>query len=297
MTRRLWAIIVTYQRPEAVKAYLKALAEQSRAPDQIVLVDNSPRHTRADTDVPVEVTYLAMEENCGPAGGLAAGMRYVLEHGSDDDVILLGDDDDPPRNRHDLERLAGFLEEMATANARVGGTGLRGARLDRRKGLLRRIQDDELSGPVPVDVIAGNQLPIYRLRAVREAGPMRDELFFGFEELEFGLRLAAHGWTLTVDGDHWRGLRIDSGRFGGTSTDYVRRVSAWRRYYSVRNYIVVLRTYRYAWQAALYAFAVLAKGLLKFRPHRPESRAFLAAEVTAVRDAMTNRLGRTVLPP
>ena len=43
--------------------------------------------------------------------------------------------------------------------------------------------DHELTGPVSVDHVAGNNLPCFLVAAVREVGVFSDGIFFGYSEL------------------------------------------------------------------------------------------------------------------
>ena len=75
-------------------------------------------------------------------------------------------------------------------------SGSRATRFDRRRGPDRAGADDELHGAVARRL--HRRQPVarcYSVRAVREVGALRRDLFFGFEELEFGLRLRDRGLT------------------------------------------------------------------------------------------------------
>src|SRR5207244_7593320 len=121
----------------------------------------------------------------------------------------------------------------------VAGVGLVGARFGRWTGLTRRLRDDELRGLIDVDVIGGNQLPLLRVGAVRIVGPHDAALFYGFEELELGLRLRRAGFRLVVDGDAWLAVRRAQGRTGAARPPSTRRESPDRPYLSVRHQLGV----------------------------------------------------------
>src|SRR4029453_7830814 len=93
--------------------------------------------------------------------------------------------------------------------------GLVGSRFDRRRARLQRLPDSELGhGPLDVDYIGGGHLPLYRVAAVRAVGVVDPSYFFGFEDLEYGLRLRSRGWRVVADGDQWLELRRAQGRLG-----------------------------------------------------------------------------------
>jgi rhamnopyranosyl-N-acetylglucosaminyl-diphospho-decaprenol beta-1,3/1,4-galactofuranosyltransferase len=300
---RLHGVLVTFRRPQALTATLGRLEAQSRRLDRLVVVDNAPSpagrdavdaHPRAAS----ETRYVAAPENLGPAGGIALGMRALLEDGGDRDWAVLLDDDDPPEEDDGLARLEGFGQAMLEADPRTGGVGLTGARFDWRRGRPVRMADRDLAGPVPVDYVGGNQLPTYRVEVVRAVGPFRDELFFGFDDLEFGLRLRRAGYSLYVDGDRWRERRAARGRMGLESGPSLQLAElSWRRYYSLRNVVWILRSHGRSGAALRVAGqAGLGKPLLHLaRAPRP-ALAHLRLNARACLDGWRGRMGRTLEP-
>ncbi|WP_083914069.1 glycosyltransferase [Ilumatobacter nonamiensis] len=293
MTPRIHSIVVTYRRPTVLRATLAAIDAQQVRPDHIVVVDNdSAGEATSDLDEPENVTYLRAAENLGPAGGIAVGMHRVLENADDEDLVLLIDDDDPPPSSDSIARV---LAIMADAGPDVAAAGLVGARFDRRRALTRRVPDRELVGRVDVDYIAGGQFPMYRVGAIRDVGVFDAQLFFGFEELEFGLRLRSAGYRLLVDGDAMLALRRAHGRTGIGARAQATPRPPWRRYYSSRNIVEISR--RYGLRGAvvlsvLHAGPMAAvRGLLRFRDTR-----LAAAALRGTADGVRGRLGRVDVP-
>jgi hypothetical protein len=136
------------------------------------------------------------------------------------------------------------------------------------------------------------------VRAVRAVGPFKAELFFGFEELDYGLRLRAAGWSMYVDGDRWRAGRTMLGRLdvsGGPSLNLPE--PGWRHYYGLRNLLNILVSSRHLGAAARITLLTgLAKPLLN-APRQPRrSLRLLRLNWNACRDGWRGRLGRTVEP-
>lgn len=230
---------MTYRRPSDLADTLRALSEQSVGVDHLIVVDNDPAQSAAG--VARGATYVAAGDNFGPAGGLAIGVATALEHANLDDWILFLDDDDPPQSIEDLS----LLRRLAlSASSDTGAVGKAGAWYDRATGRTLRPNDSDLDGQVEVDWIGGNQLPLYRVKAIKNLLPDAS-LFFGFDDLEFGLQLREAGWKLIVDGEAWKHQRRAAGRLGLSS--YALRKSAvaahWRRYYVNRNLILVARRF------------------------------------------------------
>ena len=242
-TPKIHAVVVTYRRHDDVKSTVAAVQAQTRPPDTWWIVDNDPSDALADWVATIpNATYHRSPSNLGPAGGIAAGMDLVLEVADDDDLVVLIDDDDPPPNDHTIADIIGLFDR-GEVDGVIAGAGLVGAMYDRSRGLTRRLPDEELVGTVDVDYVAGNQLPTYRVRCIREVGVFDRDLFFGFDDLEFGLRLRSAGFRVVVDGDVMTSMRALAGRLGKGARIPGPGLAPWRRYYSARNIVALARRY------------------------------------------------------
>jgi glycosyltransferase involved in cell wall biosynthesis len=281
---------------------LRRLADQERRLDRLVVVDNDAsaetREVVAQVSDPGDVEYVAAPENLGPAGGLALGMSRLMTSAADLDWIVCLDDDDPPGSRSVIGDLFAFARSMRARHPATGAVGIMGARFDERKGRMVRVPDDELRGPVRVDALAGNELPFYLVRALRDAGAFSPELFFGFEELEQGLRLRDAGYVLFADGDRWRQRRIRSRRLARDPRPSTTLAPlTWRRYYGLRNIVHILRSRgRIASAVRVSVVHGIAKPLANV-PIAPRTAIeHLRQNSAACRDAWTGRMWRTVEP-
>jgi glycosyltransferase involved in cell wall biosynthesis len=296
---RVHGVIVTFRRPEQLRRAIKKVSAEELA--TLTIVDNAPNpETRAAADTApaaFETHVLPMSENVGPAGGLASGIEHVLSGCADEDWILVLNDDEVPAGDGRIARLHAFAEWLVEHGAAVGAIGLTGARFDRRHGTLLRPQDRELSGPVTVDYVAGNQLMMISARAARLAGTFDPQLFFGFEELDCCLRLQRAGFGVFLDGPLTRETREAYGRVGDAVEAVDRPNTAWRRYYSVRNRIVIMRRSSSAWRAFVVTLSELfGRPLADLRRRRPGRVALARAGARACADAWLGRLGRRVDP-
>ena len=191
-----------------------------------------------------------------------------------------------------------FALRMRSEDPRLGAVGGVGATFDWARGRVVRVPDHRLDGPVPVDYIGSGQLPLYRVQAVREVGVFKPELFFGFEELEYGLRLRAAGWSLYVDGDRWRAGRRLLGRLDVAGRPTVSLAeTTWRDYYRLRNLIAILLGAGRPRVAARVSLLVGLGKPLANAPRQPgRSLRRLRLNWRACRDGWAGRLGRTVEP-
>ncbi len=298
---QLFGVLVTFRRPALLVTALEAITGQTLPLDHLIVVDNSPSPDTREIvrDLAPDAEYVPAPENLGPAGGIALGMERLLEMADDQDWILTLDDDDPPPSPTLFAELHEFALDLSHRDRHLGGIGLEGVRFDRRRGRIIWVPDDELHGAVPVDSIGGRDYPRYRAGAIRAIGPMRKDLFFGFEELEFGLRLRDAGYSLYAPGPLWYASREADGRLGmrfvpSRSLGYL----TWRRYYSLRNLVAVLRDSGATMAAIRVTLVVgIAKPLANLVREPRRALHHLWLNVRACRDAWTRRMGRTIEPP
>lgn len=301
-TTALHGILVTYRRPADLGVMLCRLAEQQRRLDTLVVVDNDPGESARG---PVEryagtrraATYLPSGRNLGPAGGIALGMRHVLGYAAPQDWLVLLDDDDPPRMPEDLRLLEQLGNRLRAVDPGVAAVGSSGSGFNLGTGRIVRVPDSALCGAVPTSCIGGNQLPLYSVHAVREAGVFDERLFFGFDDLEYGLRLRASGYRIYAHGELWRRNRAQAGRTGlrgrpGWTLDE----PTWRRYYSLRNLIVILRRHRRPVTAVRLAARSVAKPMLNLPRSPRRAVRHLRLTCRAIGDAYLGHMGLTVAP-
>lgn len=244
-----FGVLITFERPDWLVKSLEALADQTRLLEHLIVVDNAPDSSNEEVVDRYRgiaarlITYLPQPENTGPAGAIHVGMEYAMERASQSSWLVLLDDDDPPDRADVLEMLDRWVASELNDNSDLGCVGLVGARYDPRRGITTPVRDVELSGPIDVDWVGGNQLPTYSIEALRAAGTAEPELFFGFDDLEMGLRLRHAGYRVGIDGEEQlarRNLRRASDPEKGRGRA---RLAPWRRYYSVRNAIYIQSLY------------------------------------------------------
>jgi GT2 family glycosyltransferase len=247
------AAIVTFRRPDSLRAVLAGLEAQEHRPALVVVADNDPQCSarQAVLDVaassPLELVYLPVGENLGPAGGWARAQRSAAEHPDRGAWLAVFDDDDPVSGSTVMLRLC---ELAAQAADDVAALGLRGSRLRRTTATLHRV--DPSPGGTTADYLASNGAPLYRWSAIDEGGFFDERLFFGFEDLDLGLRLRQRGWQLVVVPSE--GLHVVS------DTSATR--TAWREHYKTRSLVVVCRRHL----GAVALVATLVRTLLLASP-------------------------------
>jgi glycosyltransferase involved in cell wall biosynthesis len=292
--------LVTYRRAEFLRATLERLSFQSRRLDALIVVDNEASDT---TRFLVEsaprsgstVTYLRAPENLGFAGGVAFGMEHAMRFVHDGDWLVLFDDDDPPPRGSTVEEVEAFAMRMLRRDRRTAAVGLTGGRFDWQRGRIVRVPSAELTGAVSVDYVGGDHIPFFRAGAIRDVGPFDRLLFFGLSEVEFGLRLRRAGYHLYAHGDRWAEARRRFERSGGPGL----RLPPihWKRYYTLRNTIYILRLHGHPLVAVeVAAMRGIAKPLVNL-PLTPILAArHLGLNARACFDGFVGNMGRRVEP-
>ena len=293
----VWAVIPTYRRTQGLTATLDVLASQTKRPDAVIVVDNGSSADVAQLvehfaeRVPdVAVSYVDPGANTGPAGAMFVAMERAVAGGNPNDWLLRLDDDRPLRSQTQLEELIDLCAEAMAKHPRVAAVGCAGSRYDWRTGRLVRPLQDPDGGLVEVDFLSTNHFPLFKLEAIRAVGPFDAELFFGSSELEYCLRLRRAGFVLYRT-DRWTDHRPES------VASRALPPSDWRRYYSLRNQIALLRRFGHSRTAVRVALIRGVGKPLANVPMRPRrAMRALSENLRAIRDGWSGRLGRTVDP-
>lgn len=91
---RVVAVVVTHERPAMLRACLRDVRAQERAPELVLVVDNASGPETGLAVAAAGAEHLYQTHNLGGAGGYEAGIRAALERGAD--WVWLMDDDGRP---------------------------------------------------------------------------------------------------------------------------------------------------------------------------------------------------------
>ncbi len=296
----LAAFVLTFNRPRALATALQALLEQSEPPERVLVVDNGTGPDAADVVRAAgdrRVTYESTGVNLGSAGGVAYGLRRLFDQGFD--WLYCVDDDTPPLTTDTLERLRQLIARHS--GEKLGAVASAGSWWDWNRGEHTRIPDEELVGDVSVDTIGGgSQLIVWR-GVVEDIGTPLADLFFGFWDPLYCLRMQQAGYVLMVPGE----LHLEYRRLADRLQLEPRRAlrpidpvhAVWRRYYVSRNYIYRMReTFHRPDLARREAGKALARSVLSWSNGPRYGYRYSSLQVRGVIDGYRGRLGRTVLP-
>jgi GT2 family glycosyltransferase len=287
-------VVATFNRADVLDRTLAAVAAQSRAPDDVIVVDNGS----SDETVAMvrgrhpDVTCIELGDNRGAGAGLAAGMRSGLDRGTD--VFWLLDDDTQP-SPSALQTLLDVL--AATTDLPVGIIATSGGMI--RRGVITHLPARELpmlepsvpgyAGLRTADFVVYDGGLVAR-RAVDRAGLPREDFFLIFDDLEYAMRVHEAGLELVVIEEDIN-VRMHLGSGGGSEP-----VSPpWRGYYQTRNHLrsaldrrSPLLVWGWAVRNAKFVVGTLIHGDRKVERLRLRGLAVL--------HALTGRLGRRVEP-
>lgn len=263
---RFAAFIMTFERPTIVAETIRKLLKQSCPPQKILIVDNSVSDSTGEVVKSFQeskLSYHRVGYNAGPAGAARLGLEILAGEGYD--WIYWGDDDDPPEDDSDFERLL----NLARQAPHIGAIGDGGGSFNKYTGRTRRLFNNEIIGLQTVQFIPGNKNFIINAQVVRTGVLPTPGLFFGFEELDFCLKIQEAGYQLYVDGSHWleKRRRAGLGDIGIKFKDdnWGIKLPGPRQYYSARNMLFIYRGHK-LYIAFLFTFIkVVIKSLLGFR--------------------------------
>jgi rhamnopyranosyl-N-acetylglucosaminyl-diphospho-decaprenol beta-1,3/1,4-galactofuranosyltransferase len=285
-TRRVAAIVVTYNRRTVLAETLRAVYEQTRPPDRVYVVDNA---STDGTDYLLrsgfpDVIDLRMAENTGFPGGLARGIETAWSQGFD--AFWLLDDDSTPTPA----ALQTLLAMRGGRGDDPGIVGCRGGVI--RFGLIRHLDDPR----VRADRAVGSALPsvdfvlldgsLVMRGVVDVIGVPRSDFFMMLEDVEYSLRATrARFSVLVTDNDLLRRRHLGSNPGS----------ALWRSYYQARNHVRMALDLR----SPRLMFGCTARQVRAFTaafraPNRRWERVRLRSR--GVWDGLVGRMGRTVEP-
>ncbi|WP_424681507.1 glycosyltransferase [Frateuria sp. YIM B11624] len=236
----LTAVVVTFNRRPLLELCLLALANQTRKPDRVLIVDNASTDETRDWlqswlphHLP-EGEVLALEVNSGGAGGFAAGMKAAVAGGAD--WIWMMDDDAEPETK----ALSILLDAVVTDEAIYGSIAT-------HNGIelcwpLFGTDGEEVAGVRDTSrVTSVVALPFLGIlvsrRVIETIGYPNADYFLAGDDTEYCFRARGCGIpVMAVGGSVLRHPTSHYYRFGvGRFAPVCFRMPPWKRYYDVRN--------------------------------------------------------------
>lgn len=190
------AVVVTRHRAELLSTSLKMMAEQTRPPDHLVVVDNGPDQPAADVVAACSLpsTYLLSQRNLGGAGGFALGMLHALALGAQ--WVWCGDDDGRPGDEHVLQTLLAEARSrgLAVVSPMVVNIDNPGKlAFPLRRGLTWKRHGDELGTEFLPGIASLFNGALFAASTLDVVGVPDYRLFFRGDEVEIHRRLVRSG--------------------------------------------------------------------------------------------------------
>lgn len=237
----LGGFIITYNRPEILFNTIEQVFLQTVPPKEIWIIDNSDNDITYSKFLSIQdprIKYHHMGYNAGPAGAAAKGLEICGAAGMD--WIYWGDDNDPPFRPDCFERLMA----IRNVNPFCGVIGAVGQFFDRKKGIVKRVQTRLLEKKewIEIDYVAGGMCMLVNGQVAKAGIRPDSDLFFGFEELDFCLKVSRKGYSLIVDTSLFLEARKQWGRMDFERPIYRKKGNLSREYYSLRNLLMISDT-------------------------------------------------------
>ncbi|MDO9553110.1 glycosyltransferase [Rhodonellum sp.] len=264
----LGGFVITYNRSEILLETIQAIFDQSVPPQKLWIIDNSEDDLTEKSVYALHdsrLSYYHMGFNSGPAGAAAKGLELCGKEGFD--WIYWGDDNDPPPLKDTFERQFNALINLN--HELIGQIGIVGQRFNSKLGKIDRIPAVELQNSdwIEVDTISGGQSKIVSRKVVVLGVRPNPSLFYGFEELDFDLKLKANGFKSIVGSCLFLEMRIKYNRMDFKRPLYSQKSEQglMRQYYSTRNLIYILKENRFVMALIFQIIKNIFKSMIGFR--------------------------------
>lgn len=197
---KIIAVIVTYNRLGLLKKCITAVSEQTRKPDDIIVINNgSTDDTQVWLSTQPVITYT--QENKGGAGGFSSGINMAYNHGAD--WIWLMDDDTIPQ-ADALQQLQSALDELEPHQEKIGflSSTVRWTdgnlhEMNKTYALKERTKLDEFSfaqnTSFPLIQWGTFVSMLLSAKAVERVGLPIKEFFIWCDDAEFAMRIVCSG--------------------------------------------------------------------------------------------------------
>lgn len=298
INKGLASFIVTFNRPKVLIETIRSICSQTVSPGKVLVVNNGDYVALEDLEFSgIELEQVTMGANGGPAAAAYFALKKLVEEKYE--WIQWVDDDDPPRFPDLNEKLFAHLDFLRDDS--IGIIAPVGSFFNENRGAAVRVTDDQIrnSKYLYVDTVAGNQCMVINKKVVQAGCLPIPELFFGFEETSFCLKVIKAGYRIVIPTDLFSLYRTAANRWGLTKADIRKiRTPAWRTYYSNRNLLYMFSHEFKKPASVVWIIArILARAFYCFFFRRSNNDSLeLMYTLRAIRDGLTKRLGMTVMP-
>ncbi len=224
---KITALVVTYNRIEWLKKNIRALLNQSRLPNEILVVDNASTDSTEEFLKDLQsrekrITVKRLEENLGGSGGFSYGLKEAVDRGAD--WVWMMDDDALPYNNA-LEELEKYMEKFQE-DEKVG------VLLSKLVKVSNATPKRKVS-PARIGTFVGFAVSA---KVVKKVGLPDKDFFIYADDYEYSMRIKRNGFKLMkvhsslIEHKDWiRQKRLFRFPFSKPS------IPSWKVYYIFRN--------------------------------------------------------------
>jgi GT2 family glycosyltransferase len=245
--RRVAVVVLTWNGIADTRACLNSVADTDWPRLDVIVSDNGSSDGTPAAVRSAGLADLVVENgrNLGFAGGNNVGIAAALRRGADAILLLNNDTVVPPGAVGTMVRAlderpeAGACSPALMYAAQPTRLWFAGARFDPRLGRsawASRYERDHAAlpeHPIPIDRAAGAAM-LVRREVVQEVGPLAEDLFFLYEDVDWSLRIRHAGWQILLVPSTQVAHRVSASQNG----DPVTPTTA---YYGTRNDLEVGR--------------------------------------------------------
>ncbi|BBH16530.1 hypothetical protein Back2_08170 [Nocardioides baekrokdamisoli] len=272
MSRRIVAVVVTYNRLTLLEGLVQRLREVPEC-DEILVIDNASTDGTGEwLEVQADVVGRTLPTNTGGAGGFHEGLRLAMERGAD--LAWLMDDDGRPEvtTLSDLLAVEGYdFWGPLVVDEDAPGELVFPIRLPGSAKVVRDVASATAAATEGVleDIVIPFNGVLVTKELVARIGLPRAEFFIWGDDHEFRLRAekagARIGTVVEARFAHPSVGELGTPMWGGRST-YNHTPSDLKHYCMARNNLLNLATYR----SPLHALAFVLKTLWFYAVTRPD---------------------------
>lgn len=250
-------ITVNFNQPEVTCALLDSLRKQDYTALDVWVVDNGSKQDPSELFIKgyPEINYLRSDQNLGFAGG----NNLALEHTKGDYLFFVNNDTEIPTGA--IRRLVDLFQEVPNLGMaspllcyypqpgwtvdRIQYAGMTPVHpLTARNRTVGQGEEDkgQFAQPGPTAYAHGAAMMTPR-RVLETVGPMADDFFLYYEELDWSARIRNAGFDIWVD---------PRAKIYHKESMAVSKMGALKTYYLNRNRIFFMRRNHAGWQLALF---------------------------------------------
>ncbi|MDT0647593.1 glycosyltransferase [Zunongwangia sp. F260] len=293
------AFVITYERTDILLETINIIRNQTFPPAYVLIVDNSVSkgtEKAIESLISPKFEYFRVGYNSGPAGGAKIGLQRICELGFK--WVYWGDDNDPPRDLDVFREMFLSIKEIEGRGIKLGIFGGKGGTFNKYSGRIKALTNKELKKEkfAKADFVPGGHTLIANTEVVKKGLLPNDKLFFGFEDLDFSLKVKKAGFEILVHSDSWLRARTKHNdlaeNYRWRNTSFGKSELLLREFYSTRSLLDIFYKNKFYFAFGYLLFKSIGKMLLGFRHGGGYGKKLLSTQFAAIRSFIRSDFGK-----